>query len=116
MPYWPQRFRDSNFRRFFETTAQREAPAHVHVKVCWLSFTHMQRLEKAYLAWLEALKAYRANQAPDAAKKEALRKASNDLIAVMDSLTTVYPEATLHDCEEGTVNPVRLGNTSLGSF
>lgn len=116
LPYWPQRFRDADFRRFFEMTLRREAPAHVHVKVCWLSFTGMQRFETAYKAWLEALKGHRENQAPDAAKKEVVRKASNDLIAVMDNAKTVYPEATLHDCEEGTANPVRLGNTSLGSF
>lgn len=116
LPYWPKRFRDSSFRRFFETIVRREAPAHVHAKVCWLSFTDMQRLEAAYGVWLEALKAYRQNQTPDAAKRDAIRKASNDLIDVMDSVTTVYPEATLHDCEEGTTNPVRLGSTSLGSF
>ncbi len=116
LPYWPARFRDSNFRRFFESTVRREAPAHVHLKVCWLSFTAMHKLEIVYEAWLKAIKAYRQNQSPDAAKREALRKASNDLIGVMDNVTTIYPEATLHDCDEGTTNPVRLGSTNLGSF
>jgi hypothetical protein len=116
LPYWPQRFRDFNYRRFFETLAHREAPAHVHAKVCWLSFTAMQQFEQALKAWRNALKAYRKDQLPNNIRKEAIRKASNDMVTVLNNLHSVYPEATLHDCDEGTTNPVRLGNTNLGSL
>jgi uncharacterized protein YegP (UPF0339 family) len=116
MPYWPARFRDPNFRLFFENTIRREAPAHVHVKVCWISFTKMYALENAYRAWLVALQDYRKGQEPDDARAGELRLRSNDLIAILDNLNSVYPEATLHDCVEGTTNPVKLGRTNLGSF
>ncbi|SKA36542.1 hypothetical protein SAMN04488128_104132 [Chitinophaga eiseniae] len=37
------------------------------------------------------------------------------LIQVMSALKSIYPPATLHDCEDGNdVNPVRLGATAIG--
>lgn len=37
------------------------------------------------------------------------------LIQVMSELKSIYPPATLHDCEDGNdVNPVRLGATAIG--
>lgn len=116
LPYWPSKFRDFNFRLFFENTIRREAPAHVHVKVCWISFIDMHRFEQAYMEWLKALKEYRKDQYPDDVRREVIRVASNNMIDVLDRLHSVYPEATLHDCAEGTTNPVRLGKTNLGSF
>lgn len=41
----------------------------------------------------------------------------NALIEVLDLLRTIYPEATLYDCEEGEAeNPIALNRTILGSF
>lgn len=38
------------------------------------------------------------------------------LVRALDALRTTYPRATLHDCDEGSdVNPVRLGQTVLGT-
>ncbi|MCC6726472.1 MAG: hypothetical protein IT258_18365 [Saprospiraceae bacterium] len=37
------------------------------------------------------------------------------LLDLLSKLTSVYPTATLHDCDDGSdVNPVRLGSTALG--
>jgi hypothetical protein len=37
------------------------------------------------------------------------------LLDLLGKLTSVYPPATLHDCDEGSdVNPVKLGSTALG--
>jgi hypothetical protein len=116
LPFWPERFKDFGFRQFFENTLRQEAPSHVHVKICWVSFLNMHRLETAHKEWLEALKNYRAFPVPDEAYATAIREAGNKMIVTMEKLSSVFPEATLHDCAEGSTNPVLLGKTNLGSF
>ena len=38
------------------------------------------------------------------------------LVHALADLRNTYPRATLHDCDEGSdFNPVRLGQTALGS-
>jgi hypothetical protein len=38
------------------------------------------------------------------------------LVGMVADLRNTYPRATLHDCDEGSdFNPVRLGQTALGS-
>ncbi|MCW9708164.1 YegP family protein [Fodinibius salsisoli] len=107
VPYWPDRFDNLAFRRFFEQTARREAPAHVHLKICWADKNDIEQFESAYKAWLEA------NAQPSEDSSEAL----NHLIDVMRKIRSVYPVATLHDCdEEEGENPLLLDNTALGTF
>lgn len=39
------------------------------------------------------------------------------VVALLAKLGNTYPEATLHDCDDGSdVNPVRLGQTALGAL
>jgi hypothetical protein len=39
------------------------------------------------------------------------------VVALLAGLGNTYPEATLHDCDDGSdLNPVRLGQTALGSL
>ncbi|MFK0089585.1 hypothetical protein ACIQUS_20095 [Pseudomonas sp. NPDC090755] len=39
------------------------------------------------------------------------------VLALLGNLRNAYPEATLHDCDEGSdLNPVRLGSTALGDL
>ena len=110
LPYWPPRFRDLNFRQFFEHTLRLETPAHIHARICWVSNAQMAELDEKYRAWLEARAAKDFDQT-------ALTKALQELIQVLQQLKTVYPAATLHDCVEGgDENPVRLGSTNLGIF
>jgi hypothetical protein len=110
LPYWPQRFRNLHFRALLERTLREEAPAHVLVKVCWISQQQMIELDAAFRAWLTA----KAAADPDPV---AVRNTARDLIEIMEGLKTVYPAATLHDCDEGEDETiVRLGTTSLGIF
>lgn len=38
-----------------------------------------------------------------------------DLLHLLSQLNSIYPKATLHDCDDGSdLNPVRLGSTALG--
>lgn len=116
LPYWPERFRDNGFRTFFERMVRMECPAHIHAKICWVNYATMHRFETAYRQWLEVLKDYNAFIVPDTSLQSKLMHAANQLVTVMKDLNSVYPEATLHDCAEGTTNPVMLGHTSLGSY
>ncbi|NJM91693.1 MAG: hypothetical protein HC861_02675 [Rhodospirillaceae bacterium] len=110
LPYWPERFRNLHFRALLERTLREEAPAHIQVKVCWIGQRQMQAFDAAYRAWLTA----RAAAKPDPA---AIRAAAKTLIACLESLTTVYPPASLHDCDVGEdTTIVRLGSTALGIF
>jgi hypothetical protein len=110
LPYWPGRFRDLSFRALVERTLREEAPAHVQVKACWVSQGQMITLDEAYRDWLSA----RATSAANSASVEA---ASARLVAVLGSLRSVYPQATLHDCDAGEDETiVRLGSTALGIY
>ena len=95
---------------------QTEAPAHIAVKVCWISFTAMKKFETIFKRWNEALMEYSSLSNPDDTIRNKYMKASNNMIDFLSSVKSVYPKAHLHDCEEGTVNPVRVGSTVLGSY
>ncbi|HEV8389824.1 MAG TPA: hypothetical protein VGQ35_08270, partial [Dongiaceae bacterium] len=110
LPYWAERFSNLHFRALLERTLREEAPAHVQVKVCWIGQRQMQAFDEAYHAWLAA----RAAVKPDPV---AIRKTAKALIECLESLTTVYPPASLHDCDVGEdTTIVRLGSTALGIF
>ena len=110
LPYWPERFRNLHFRTLFERTLRQEAPAHVQVKVCWIGQRQMTEFDAAYRAWLMARAAAKPNPA-------TIRTRAAKLTAILESLTTVYPAASLHDCDVGEdENLVRLGSTAIGIF
>ena len=110
LPYWPARFRNLNFRALLERTIREEAPAHVQVKVCWIGQQQMTELDRAYRAWLAA----KGATTPD---DTTLGSTARRLIEILESLTTVYPAASLHDCDAGEDETiVRLGSTALGIF
>lgn len=110
LPYWTSRNRNMAFRALFERTIREEAPAHVQVKVCWIGQRQMIDLDKAFREWLTS----RAAASPN---PTTVRRRTKRLIEVLESLTTVYLPATLHNCKAGEQDtPVRLGSTALGIF
>lgn len=110
LPYWTERFRNMDFRGFAEDTIHRETPAHILPKFCWVSMYDMYRLETAYNEWFEENKKIKPNMAVLKVKLKAL-------IKVLNTLTNVYPEGHLHDCDNpSTDNPVTLNQTILGTF
>ena len=107
LPYWPGRFRDLSFRSLVERTLREEAPAHVQVKVCWIEQGQMIEFDQAYRDWLAAR----------AAGSTVLQGQTARLVAMLDALKSVYPQATLHDCDAGEDETiVRLGSTALGIY
>lgn len=70
----------------------------------------MFRLETAYNEWFAENKKYKPVMAVLKVKLKAL-------IKVLNTLTNVYPEGHLHDCDNpSTDNPVILNQTILGTF
>jgi hypothetical protein len=109
LPAGAGRFRNTAFRNFVERTARLEAPAHVFLKICWVDDESLARFETAYAAFLTE----HARQPMDLQRHSARKRT---LIEVLESLRSVYPAATLHDCyEDAGDNPVRLGFGRLGN-
>ncbi|MEL6356536.1 MAG: hypothetical protein AAFQ37_06325, partial [Bacteroidota bacterium] len=93
LPYWPNRFQNSNFRTFFEDTLRREAPAHVALRICWLSPKDLKEFERKYRRWLETL-----GMEDNCARGEAQAELIEHLFAV----SSVYPPARL---DQGGCDP-----------
>ncbi|MCZ7558489.1 MAG: hypothetical protein M5R41_19040 [Bacteroidia bacterium] len=95
------------FRRFAERSIRQEVPAHLGVKICWVSSAQLTEFSARYCAWLSAL----AEEAPDAALlHERLERVLEEFVR----LKSVYPRATLHDCVDGDdENRIYLNRTII---
>ncbi|MCP5109403.1 MAG: hypothetical protein GY953_01060 [bacterium] len=103
------RFLNAEFRRFAEATMREAAPAHIHLKICWVDESDLASFEAAYGRWL-------AEMSRDIVAPGELSDAQNDLLAVMSALRSVYPQVHLHDCtDDGGGPPAVLDNSILGS-
>jgi len=95
------------FRRFAEETIRRETPAHLGIKICWVSREQLSEFSLVYCAWLAEL----AKEEPDPAE---LHEKLVLLLEVFVKLKNVYPQAALFDCVDGNdENRVILGFTSI---
>jgi hypothetical protein len=113
LPYWTTHFRNLSFRNYFEDIVRQESPAHTTVKVCWIANGSLYEFENAYKNWITAL----ANYSFDQPTINVFQAANDKLLNLLFNLHSVYPAASLHDCDESKIiNPVMLGKTILGSF
>lgn len=111
LPYWPQRFRDVDFRRFVERTLRLESPAHVALKIAWVNVHQLHQLQTAYRPWLTQLAQYTCEgSACD------LTRTLNQLLDILPRLRNVYPKATLHNCDQNRLgdSPILLNRTAIG--
>jgi hypothetical protein len=98
---------DMDFRRFAEQTIRLETPAHLGVKICWVSKKQLLDFAAVYCAWRTEL----AKPEPD---PDELHNRLIDLLNVFNDLKNIYPPATLHDCIDGNdENRVYLNNTII---
>lgn len=113
LPAWPRRFQDRSFRQFVEYTLRTEAPAHIALKIAWVSLRSMRRFEKAYRTWMNQLSLMTCED-QDCGQAQA----RNDLLQVLSELQSVYPVATLDGpATPGLIqNPIILNQTPLGSM
>jgi hypothetical protein len=146
LPSWPRRFQNIEFRKYIENTLRREAPAHVFLKICWISHQDMQTLEEKYNAWSALLAGrpekfagcgylmsaskhhYRSGQfklAKPVGSKDsdtlgdyACSEALAALLQTMHAMSNVYPLARMYDCGEmdGETPPLTLNKTRIGTF
>jgi len=108
VPYWPTRFRQRDFRPFFERTLRLETPAHVFVRICWIDVCQMRAFETAYRRWLDAL----SHSSDDC----DLPGAQRALVDILFRLTSVYATAHLVECKiQDDKNPMILDQTLLGT-
>jgi len=116
LPYWTEQFNNMNFRTYFENIIRAEAPAHIMLKVCWISNEQMRQLEIDYKQWTNALANFTQHPLDNVAGNK-FKEANDKLVQLLSTLHSVYPEATLHDCDESiNTNPVMLGKTILGTI
>lgn len=95
------------FRRFAEQTIRTEIPAHLGVKICWVSNDVLLQFETVYCDWLAEL----AKPVPGEVQLHNKLKA---LLQLFEQLKSVYPEARLHDCVDGDdSNRVFLDHTII---
>ena len=95
------------FRRFAEQTIRMETPAHLGLKICWVSKKELKEFGELYCSWLAEL----AKPESDAL---TLHNRLDELLKVFTDLNNVYPPATLHDCIDGNDdNRVFLGHTAI---
>jgi len=100
---------DIDWRRFAENAIRYEVPAHLAVKVCWVSSGQLDEIEAAWCAWLVRVRA----EPPQAGDQ---KMALIELLTVFHALKSVYPPATLHDCGDGNdENRVYLDRTVITS-
>jgi hypothetical protein len=113
LPAWPRRFQDRSFRQFVEYTLRTEAPAHIALKIAWVSLQSMRRFEKAYHTWMKQLSLMHCED-QDCGQAQA----RNDLLQVLSELQSVYPVATLDGPATPGLfqNPIVLNQTPLGSM
>jgi len=97
------------FRRFAEQTIRMETPAHLGLKICWVSKRQLKLFGKIYCDWLKEL----SKKEPD---EILLHNKHHRLLCMFEKLKNVYPPATLHDCIDGNDdNRVLLGHTAISS-
>lgn len=137
LPAWSSRFKDMGFRQFVEDTLRREAPAHVFLKICWISHSQMVEFETIHSAWAASLSqldkcrsscrgsamsedAYPLSGELDLPEIENIEftKQLGDLINILHKLNTVYPLARLKGCNElvGDDPVLILDHSTLGTY
>ena len=95
------------FRHFAEQTIRMETPAHLGVKICWVSKKQLAEFQMIWCKWL-------AEMALSESDATALHKKLVDVIDIFGKLKNVYPQASLHDCIDGNDdNRVFLGHSAV---
>ena len=94
IPYWGRRFRNTDFREYFERTLRQEAPSHVLLHIVWITPEQMSSFERDWRGWLDT----------NAAGRESCQWENdlNALVETMESLQSAYPPLSRFGDNEST--------------
>jgi len=120
LPAWSIRFQNLEFRKYIEEVLRSEAPAHILLKICWISHTEMQELEQCYDVWSKNFAAGQLElpQPLTDSCDEDYQISLQALIDKLHNLTNIHPLARMYDCAEmdGDTPPLTLNKTRIGTF
>lgn len=123
LPGWLAVSATASFRAFTENLIRTEAPAHVALKICWLTPAQMYLFEKTtdlFFHQMAKIKKPGANITPSMVKE--FNAALSDVNSMLSVLKNMYLPSALNECEEINYNaeteeikvPVILNHSALG--
>ena len=117
LPGWMDLTIKPNYRTYAERIIREEIPAHIFVKVCWVSREVMAQFEDAYASWCAVMR--EGTRLSVDAEWEARRTAAaNALVNAFHQFANVYPEAVVMSDEVSDYDSgekiTRLDSTFLG--
>ena len=108
LPAYAPRLLNLGFRTYCEQTIRMESPAHLFVKICWVSNEQLVDFQDAYKDWL----ALKGSGSVDTDNIKL-----NRFVTILTALKSIYPVARLEDCkstEERTL--FLLNQNALGTL
>ena len=87
-PGWLRITRNSHFRQIVESVIREEIPAHISVKICWLSQGAMLNAEERYSGYLAAL---------NGKSRLSVDCALEGLVLAFDGMKNIYPPTMTFD-------------------
>lgn len=91
LPGWMKITRHSYFREVVEKIIFEEVPAHISVKICWLSREVMHNIEVAYPRYLASL---------SYGTKMSVAKELSEVLSVMSTFRNIYPMSIIFNHDE----------------
>ncbi|EOR94499.1 response regulator receiver modulated diguanylate cyclase/phosphodiesterase (GGDEF & EAL domains) with PAS/PAC sensor(s) [Arcticibacter svalbardensis MN12-7] len=108
LPAYAPRFLNMGFRQYCERTIRMESPAHIFVKICWVSNEQLVQFENAYKNWLEV----KSGKLNDPGNEKLYR-----FVIILTALKSIYPVARLEDCSSSEERTLFLLNqNALGTL
>lgn len=118
LPGWTDLSCSINYRKYVERVIREEVPAHIFVKICWISKDVMAYFETAYFNWHRVMREHICLSV-DSDWEKRRSEANAAVVDAFGQFANVYPEAVLmpdsvHEYDDGD-EVTRLGYTYLGS-
>lgn len=98
LPGWLPISLDSSFREYVEQVFREELPAHISLKLCWVSPKKMLEFEKNYFLFMKQLEQNNISDCISIPESETPRLA--EFISTLQSLENIYYPSHLVDCED----------------
>lgn len=122
LPGWLPITLNEGFRTYVESVFREELPAHIALKMCWVSPLKMLEFEKNYFQFMKQLETKKTQNCTKIPKIKNAKLSA--LLHTLSTLENVYYPSHLVDCEEidfdfltneTTKHPTILNQTALNS-